>query len=234
LTTTKNHEKQIQKGIAMEKRRQFIKRMMSFFAGMGVLFNPLSAGMRLVWANVKKIILPKGTRMETLIGKNPADLDTQNLDLTPLEEFETMGLDNHQVNMNKWQLEISGLVERPVKLTYSQVIEIPSVKRDVLLICPGVFAYHARWEGVSVAKLLEMAQASLEVTHVSFSGPDGKYEKTERFPIEDILSDKVFLAFSVNGNVLPKKHGFPLRLVAEDYYGGNWVKYVYRVTANKS
>jgi len=223
----------IQKEIAMEKRRQFIKRMLGFFAGMGVFFSPLATGLRLVWAKVKKVILPKGTRMESLVGKNPADLDTQNLDLTPLEEFETMGLDDHQVDLNKWQLEIGGLVQRTIKLAYSQVVEIPSVKRDILLICPGFFAYHARWEGVSVAKLLEMAQVSPEVTHVSFSGPKGSYEKTERFPIEDIRSGNVFLAYHVNDKVLPKKHGFPLRVVAEGYYGGDWVKYVYKVTAQK-
>lgn len=230
----KHFKDHIQKEIIMKKRRQFIKMILGFFAGLGVLFSPLAAGMRLVWAEAKKMILPKGTRMETLVNKNPEDLDTQNLDLTPLEEFETMGLDDHQVDLNKWQLEISGLVQRPVKLRYSQITEIPSVKRDVLLICPGFFAYHARWEGVSVAKLLEMAQASPDVTHVSFSGPEGRYEKTERFPIEDIRSEKVFLAYKVNDNVLPKKHGFPLRVVAEGYYGGNWVKYAYKVTAHKS
>jgi sulfoxide reductase catalytic subunit YedY len=79
-----------------------------------------------------------------------------------------------------------------------------------------------------------MAQASPDVTHVSFSGPEGRYEKTERFPIEDIRSEKVFLAYKVNDNVLPKKHGFPVRVVAEGYYGGNWVKYAYKVTAHKS
>jgi sulfoxide reductase catalytic subunit YedY len=93
---------------------------------------------------------------------------------------------------------------------------MPSIERNVLLICPGVFAYHARWKGVSVAKLLETAEMDTGVTNVTFSGPDGTYEKTERFPIEDILSDKVFLAYSVNDNVLPKKHGFPLRVVAEE------------------
>jgi sulfoxide reductase catalytic subunit YedY len=207
---------------------------MGGLAGLGFIFSPLAAGIRLVWAAAKKIILPRGTRMETLIGKNPADLDTQNLDPTPLEEFETMGLDDHRVDLNTWRLEINGRVQSPVKLTYSQVIELPPVKRDVLLICPGVFAYHARWEGISVAKLLEMARINPDATHVSFSGPDGTYEKTQRFPIEDILSDKVFLAYNVNGSVLPKKHGFPLRVVAQDHYGGNWVKYVYRVTAHKS
>jgi sulfoxide reductase catalytic subunit YedY len=218
----------------MYNRRRFIKTVMGFVGGMGLLLGVLTAGVRAVFAMAKKIILPKGTRLGTLVGKNPASLDTRNLDLTPVEEFETMGLDDHDVNLNKWQLEISGLVQRPVKLKYAQITEIPSVKKDVLLICPGFFAYHARWKGVSVAKLLNMAQASPDVTYVSFSGPKGSYEKTERFPIEDIRSDKVFLAYNVNGRVLPKKHGFPLRVVAEDYYGGDWVKYVYKITANKS
>jgi sulfoxide reductase catalytic subunit YedY len=35
----------------------------------------------------------------------------------------------------------------------------------------------------------------------------------------------------VNGKILPKRHGFPLRLVAEDQYGYEWVKYVHRLVA---
>ena len=218
----------------MKKRRQFIRLMVGFFAGMGFLFSPPATGLRLVWAKAKKIVLPKETRMRNLIGQNPANLDTGNLDLTPLEEFETMGLDDHHVNLGEWQLEISGRVQHPFKLTYPQLNEISAIKRDVLLICPGFFAYHARWEGLSVAKLLSMARVNPDVTHVSFSGPNSRYEKSERFPLEDILSGKVFLAYRVNGQALPKKHGFPLRLVAEGYYGGDWVKYVYKVTAHKS
>jgi sulfoxide reductase catalytic subunit YedY len=218
----------------MYNRRRFIKRIIGFVSGMGLLLGVLTTGVRAVFAKAKKIILPKGTRMDTLTGKNPANLDTRNLDLTPVKEFETMGLDDHAVDLKKWQLEISGLVQLPVKLKFSQITDIPFVEKDVLLICPGFFAYHARWKGVSVVKLLNMAIASSDVTHVSFSGPKGSYEKTERFPIEDILSGKVFLAYNVNGRELPKKHGFPLRVVAEDYYGGDWVKYVYKITAIKS
>jgi sulfoxide reductase catalytic subunit YedY len=103
------------------------------------------------------------------------------------------------------------------------------------LICPGFFAYHARWKGVSVADLLEMAGGlKPDATRVSFSGPQGTSEKTESFPIEDILSGKVFLAYRVNGRKLPGKHGFPLRVVAEGYYGGDWVKYVCKITAGES
>ncbi|MBW2442855.1 MAG: molybdopterin-dependent oxidoreductase [Deltaproteobacteria bacterium] len=218
----------------MNHRRHFIKLFLSGFAGLGLLFSPLAAGIRLAWAKTKKIILPKGTRMENLIGKDPADLDTRNLELTPLEEFETMGLDDHRVNLNTWRLEIDGLVQRPIKLAYSQVIELAPVKRDVLLICPGVFAYHARWQGISVARLLEMAGVNPDATHVIFSGPKGTREKSERFLMEDILAETVFLAYGVNDEVLPRKHGFPLRVVAEGYYGGEWLKYVYKITAHKS
>ena len=82
--------------------------------------------------------------MDTLINKNPANLDTRNLDLTPVEAFETMGLHNHPVNLNTWRLELGGHVRRPLKLTYNEILEMPSIERNVLLICPGVFAYHDR------------------------------------------------------------------------------------------
>ena len=218
----------------MKTRRQFINLILRFLSGMGLVFSPIANGIRVVFAKAKKIILPKGTHMNSLVGKNPATLDTRNLDLTPVQEFDTMGLDDHDVDLRKWQLEIGGQVHRSLKLTYDQIIEMPSIERNVLLICPGFFAYHARWKGISVAKLLEIAGLSSNVTKVTFSGPNGRYEKNDRFPLEDILSDKVFLAYSANGSVLPKKHGFPLRVVAEDYYGGEWVKYVYKVTANES
>ena len=98
---------------------------------------------------------------------------------------------------------------------------------------PGFFTNRGQWKGVSMKTLLEKAGVEKDVTHVSFSGPKGSYEKVERFPIKDILTDKVFLAYGVNGETLPKKHGFPLRLVAEGYYGDDWVKYVYKMSLEK-
>jgi DMSO/TMAO reductase YedYZ molybdopterin-dependent catalytic subunit len=78
--------------------------------------------------------------------------------------------------------------------------------------------------------LIERAGVEKDVRHVSFRGPRGTSEKVETFPIEDVLADKVFLAYGVNGETLPKRHGFPLRVVAEDYYVNDWVKYVYKMT----
>ena len=82
--------------------------------------------------------------------------------------------------------------------------------------------------------LLEKAGVGKDVRRVSFRGPKGSNEKVEVFPIEDVMTDKVFLAYGVNGQILPKKHGFPLRVVAQDYYGNDWVKYVYKVNTEES
>jgi DMSO/TMAO reductase YedYZ molybdopterin-dependent catalytic subunit len=72
--------------------------------------------------------------------------------------------------------------------------------------------------------LLERGGLEKDVGHVSFRGPKVASEKVEVFPIKDVLTDKVFLAYGVNGETLHKKYGFPHRVVAGDYYGNDWVK----------
>jgi DMSO/TMAO reductase YedYZ molybdopterin-dependent catalytic subunit len=201
-------------------------------AGIGLLLNPLLWWFRVVHAKIQKIILPKDTPREELAYKNPAELITRNLDLTPLEDFKTMGITDHQTVLESWHLEISGNVEQPLHLRYSEILSFTTIERDVLLICPGIFANHGRWKGISMSALLQKAKVKNSGTLVTFRGPEGKYEKAEQFHIKDVLSNKVFLAYEVNGKPLPQKHGFPLRVVAEDYYGFNWVKYVYKMTVD--
>jgi len=111
---------------------------------------------------------------------------------------------------------------------------MPAMARKVLQICPGYFANQGLWKGVSIKDLLEKAQLEPGVTHIGLSGPEGVLEKTSRFPLEDINSGRVFLAYQVNGQFLPIKHGSPLRVVAEGYYGYDWIKYVYRIKAEES
>ncbi len=196
-------------------------------------FGSLFSIAKWVFAETGKLLLPKGTPRESLIDKNPAELDASALEVTPLENFGTMGLTDHGVNIEKWGLEVDGHVKKPLRLTYEEIKKLPSVERNALMICPGFFANHGTWKGFSLGALLKRAQAEDGVTHVTVRGPDGKYENSQRYPLGDILSNKVFLAYEVNGKPLPQRHGFPLRAVAEGYYGYDWVKYVYRVTVEK-
>jgi DMSO/TMAO reductase YedYZ molybdopterin-dependent catalytic subunit len=217
----------------MNRRREFLRVSIGFLASMGLLLSPLFSAVQSAYAKAKKTILPKGTKRESLIYKNPRLLDTRNLETTALEDFGTMGMSDHEVNLNEWRLEVTGRLKTPLRLTYSEILASPSVEEKVLLICPGFFVNHGEWKGISMKTLLDRAGMENDVTHVTFSGPEGLYGKQESFPIEDVLQDKVFLAYGVNGEPLPRRHGFPLRVVAEGYHGDDWVKYVYKMTLRK-
>ena len=214
----------------MASRRDFMKRILTGLLGFGVverLFPRPSPA-----ASTKgKTVIPKGTKREDLVDKNPKDVDGRNLEITPLKDFGTMGLDDYKVNLDTWRLIVDGDVSEKLSLTYSDITEMPAVERKVLLICPGVFVNNGLWKGISVKELFKRAGAKTGVNHVTLSGPEGNYEKALGVPLKDVQSDKVFLAYEVNGKRLPVKHGFPLRVVAEGYYGYDWVKYVYKVTA---
>ena len=79
--------------------------------------------------------------------------------------------------------------------------------------------------------VLNLAGMKTDTTHIRAFGPQGSNEREMLFPIADIRSDKVFLAYAVNGEKMPQEHGFPVRIVAEDYYGSDWIKYVYKIEA---
>jgi sulfoxide reductase catalytic subunit YedY len=214
----------------MNTRRQFMTLAAGSALGGGILLSPLFAAIRQTWGATRKS-LAKGTKRESLIHENPAELDTTNLEITPLETFGTMGPTNRVVDMNRWRLEVSGQVKKPLSLTYSQLTDLSSIQRDVLLICPGVFANHGKWKGVSINVLLHEADFDRTATQIAI---EAKGQKSAKFPVADVLSDKIFLAYEVNGKALPRQHGFPLRVVAEDYYGEDWVKYVDRITVERA
>ena len=214
----------------MKTRRSFLRAGLASIFGGGFLVSSPVAAIRWAWAASRKI-LAKGTRRESLIHENPAALDTTNLEITPLEDFGTMGPTTLVVDPTTWRLEVAGQVRRPLRLTYAQITALPSIEREVLLICPGFFANHGRWKGVSIKGLLEQAEFDRAAAHIVIEAKGGK---TARFPLADTLSEKVFLAYQVNGKTLPRKHGFPLRAVAADTYGSDWVKYVEKITVEKA
>lgn len=213
----------------MKGRRQFLKTALATLAGVGVLLDPFFSILRPLRAEERRSILPKGTKREILTHRNPANLDTRNLEITALKDFQTMGTTDYKVDPEKWRLSVSGRVKKPLALSYSQIQALPSIERKVLLICPGFFANHGLWKGIRVEDLLERAEAEKNLTHVTFICQEGPYERPQQFSIREILAEKIFLAYGVNGESLPRKHGFPLRVVAEGHYGSSWTKYVSKI-----
>jgi sulfoxide reductase catalytic subunit YedY len=212
-------------------RRQFTKILALGATRLALMGTPLAFMPGKGWAQTGKRMLPADTQMGSLIFEDPRFLDTSRLPITPLEQFGTMGPTDHETDLAHWQLTVDGSVAGSRTMTYAQIKALPGVQRDVLLICPGVFAYFARWRGISIRALLQEAGIDRRVNQVVVKGPAGPYRKVEEFAMSEIETDMVFLAYAVNGEDLPQKHGFPLRAVAEGHLGFQWVKYVDTVTA---
>ncbi len=209
----------------MITRRIVVKLLLSLSAGVAVFSGKLGQGLQAVSRFAKKTLLPKGTDLSTLTYTNPAKVDGSLLETTPRGQFGVMGQSRYKVNLTSWHLRVSGETKSELKLSYKDILELPSIERNVLLICYGYFAHNGLWKGISSASLLKLAGLKPGVTHVKFSGPRGIKKKSAVYSLEEVMADKVFLAYNLNGDALPESMGFPLRLVAEDHYGKYWIKY---------
>lgn len=213
----------------MLNRRQMFKRLVRMGTAIWALVGVDLVRVNSALARGKKRLLPAHTDLQTLRNANPKYLDTRHLPLMPLEEFETMGEVRWTYDPEKWQLTVEGRVARSLSLSYETLLARPLLTRNVLLICPGVFVNHGRWSGISLGALLREAQPASDAKWVIFHTDSGTDKRKERFAIAEVNADIVFLAHTVNGQRLPEKHGYPLRVVAEGHYGDTWAKYVRRV-----
>jgi len=161
----------------------------------------------------------------SIIYMHPSEVDNTLVPITPIEDLDLTGRPV-EVAIDEYRLVIDGLVERPLSLTYQELLSRPKISEVVLLICPGVFWDNAQWTGTPLALLLEEAGLQEGAKGVKFHSLDG-YQSS--LSLEEALAEGVFLAYQVNGETLPLEHGFPLRLVARHQFGGRWVKWLERI-----
>jgi DMSO/TMAO reductase YedYZ molybdopterin-dependent catalytic subunit len=131
-----------------------------------------------------------------------------------------------RVDIEKYRLEVTGLVHTPQSLTYGEVLSLPSVKRAVTLYCVEGWDEHLLFEGVRLVDLLALAQPKKGVRTVIFHAVDG-YSSSLTY--RDVTRLDVMLAAKINGKVLDAKRGFPFQVVAESKWGYKWVKWVTRI-----
>jgi DMSO/TMAO reductase YedYZ molybdopterin-dependent catalytic subunit len=143
-----------------------------------------------------------------------------------LDAIDELGVTGSPIDVDPvtWRLAVKGpAAEKPASLSYEELLAMPRVSRVSLLICPGFFEDVAEWGGVPIADLLALAGVSPSWREIVVTSVDGY---PARFSREEVDTHVLFVALTVNGQVLPREHGFPARLVAEGILGGQWVKWV--------
>jgi DMSO/TMAO reductase YedYZ molybdopterin-dependent catalytic subunit len=154
---------------------------------------------------------------------SPYDFSVEGRTLDTIDELGITGTPI-EVDLAVWRLAVNGsAVTKPASLSYDELSAMPRVSRVSLLVCPGFFEDVAEWGGVPIADLLVLAGASPSWKEIVVTSVDG-YSTT--FRRNEVDTHILFVALTVNGQVLPKEHGFPARLVAEGILGGDWVKWV--------
>jgi len=118
-----------------------------------------------------------------------------------------------QVDLNSYQLQLTGLVAKPVNYSYQQVLEKDKAQRLITLYCVEGWQATVLWEGVRITDLLADAGIKDDAAVVIFHCVDGY---TTSIPLATIKDKDMLLAYSANGVTLPASMGFPFIVLAED------------------
>ncbi len=127
-----------------------------------------------------------------------------------------------RVDVENWELKITGLVDSPYSLTYRELLDLATDEDYVTLCCVsnevgGRLIGNAKWQGIPLADVLNRAGIKDEATQIVGRSVDGF---TAGFPREVAFDGRpVLVAVGMNGEPLPFKHGFPARLVVSGLYG---------------
>lgn len=130
-----------------------------------------------------------------------------------------------------WRLSIGGQVEEPRTYSFEELTALPSVEQEMTLECisnpiGGGLISNAVWEGVRLRDILEDVGAGEEVVQILAQGVDG-YAHTATF--EAAMDPNTLVAYRMNGEPLPHRHGYPARLLVPGYFGEASVKWVTRI-----
>lgn len=149
--------------------------------------------------------------------------------LEPLvsEEFYEVDINatDPTIDSEAWSLSVTGAVEEEVSYTYDEIRAMDGENRFVSLRCVGEGLNgkkldNALWTGVPIMDLVDPA-VPVEECCVMLRAADGFYEE---FPLS-ALSDG-FLAYGMNGDVLPRGHGYPARALIPGHWGEINVKWL--------
>ncbi len=168
--------------------------------------------------------------------------------VTPIEHFFVRThVYTPTVNASEWRLKVEGEVGTPLTLTLEDLKAMRSVELVSVVECagngrgfyePSVAGLqwghgavgNGRWRGVRLADVLKRAGIKESASEILFEGADvpiGTMPDFQRsIPVKKALDPNTLLAYDMNGETLPAKHGFPLRVVAPGWASDSWIKWL--------
>jgi DMSO/TMAO reductase YedYZ molybdopterin-dependent catalytic subunit len=126
------------------------------------------------------------------------------------------------VDLGSWTLSIDGDVDHQQTFTFDDLLRMPLVERDITLTCVsnevgGPYVGATRWTGVLLTDLLDRAGVGSSADQILSTDVDGMTIST---PL-DLATDgrDAMIAIAMDGQPLPREHGYPARMVVPGLYG---------------
>jgi DMSO/TMAO reductase YedYZ molybdopterin-dependent catalytic subunit len=114
-----------------------------------------------------------------------------------------------------WELEVSGLVERPHHFNLKDLMGFTRIQQNRRLVFADGWAYRTIWEGFVVQELLHRVAPKPQARFLIQTDLAGH---VECLPIKDLYAQRSLFCVKVAGKSLPAIYGGPIRLMVFDRY----------------
>ncbi len=163
---------------------------------------------------------------------SPAAPLPQGVQLPGMTPFTTAAEDFYRVDISlvtpridasSWSLTIDGMVDKPVTLSYDDLLAMPMVERDITLTCVsnevgGSYVSTGRWLGVPFSTLIELVGVQAGVDQVYSSSADSGY--TCSTPYQAVSDGRdAMVVVGLNGQPLADERGYPARMLVPGLFG---------------
>lgn len=158
---------------------------------------------------------------------------------TPLDEHYQIDINTTppRIAADDWRLQVHGEVDNPLELTLQELKDrYPEVSEFVTLSCisnriAGPLISTTLWTGVPLADVLADAGVREGAGYVRMLSEDGFHETLSLELVREVPG--IMLVHSFDGQPLPQKHGYPLRIHIPNRYGMKQPKWIVELEVTK-
>ena len=137
-------------------------------------------------------------------------------------------------DLRNWDFRIFGLVEQPLRLTWDELMELPSQTQVVDIHCVTRWSkLDTAWTGIPWREIAKVIKVRPEATHVM---AHCEYGFTANVGLEVLDDDDTMLAYEYDGQPLTPEHGYPLRLLVPKKYfwkSAKWLRGIEFMSGDK-
>lgn len=147
--------------------------------------------------------------------------------LTPISQQNIVSLKGTQfIDRKDYRLTIDGQVDRPLSLSYADLLAYSQISRLVELVCVEGWSYMAKWTGPALSAIFKDAHIKPAARIAKFHTADAP-EGFSSLDLNYIFQNKIIIALKDNDVTLSADKGFPFQVVAMGNF--TWAKWVTRI-----